>query len=74
MKGAWWRIGWRNLGRNRRRTLITSLGLALGYLAVVVMAGLSQGGKRQQPDGRPWRDQFVSDTNFSMPSRSTWLW
>jgi ABC-type lipoprotein release transport system permease subunit len=40
---ASWRIGWRNLGRNRRRTLITVLGLALGYLAVVVMAGLSRG-------------------------------
>lgn len=43
MKGAWWKIGWRNLGRNRRRTLITSIGLALGYLAVVVMSGLSRG-------------------------------
>jgi ABC-type lipoprotein release transport system permease subunit len=43
MRGAWWRIGWRNLGRNRRRTLITAIGLALGYLAVVVMAGLSRG-------------------------------
>jgi ABC-type lipoprotein release transport system permease subunit len=40
---AWWRIGWRNLGRNRRRTLITAIGLALGYLAVVVMSGLSRG-------------------------------
>lgn len=43
MKGAWWRIGWRNLGRNRRRTLITIIGLALGYSAVVVMTGLSRG-------------------------------
>lgn len=43
MKGAWWKIGWRNLGRNRRRTLITAIGLALGYLAVVVMSGLSRG-------------------------------
>ena len=42
MKGAWWRIGWRNLGRNRRRTLITVIGLALGYSAVVVMTGLSR--------------------------------
>ncbi len=41
--GALWRIGWRNLGRNRRRTLITALGLALGYTAVVVMAGLGRG-------------------------------
>lgn len=38
-----WRIGWRNLGRNRRRTLITASGLALGYMAVVVMSGLARG-------------------------------
>ena len=38
-----WRIGWRNLGRNRRRTLITASGLALGYVAVVVMSGLAGG-------------------------------
>lgn len=38
-----WRIGWRNLGRNRRRTLITASGLALGYVAVVVMSGLARG-------------------------------
>jgi len=43
MNGAWWRIGWRNLGRNRRRTLVTTVGLSLGYLAVVVMSGLSRG-------------------------------
>jgi len=39
----WWRIGWRNLGRNRRRTLITAAGLAFGYLAVVMMVGLMEG-------------------------------
>ena len=38
-----WRIGWRNLGRNRRRTWITASGLALGYVAVVVMSGLAGG-------------------------------
>ncbi len=43
MTGPWWRIGWRNLGRNRRRTLITTAGLALGYFAVVVMVGLMAG-------------------------------
>lgn len=39
----WWRIGWRNLGRNRRRTLITAAGLAFGYCAVVLMVGLMDG-------------------------------
>ncbi len=41
--GPWRRIGWRNLGRNRRRTLITVAGLALGYFAVVLMTGLMAG-------------------------------
>jgi ABC-type lipoprotein release transport system permease subunit len=39
----WWRIGWRNLGRNRRRTFITAAGLAVGYLAVVLLVGLMEG-------------------------------
>jgi ABC-type lipoprotein release transport system permease subunit len=41
--GAWWRIGWRNLGRNPRRSLFTAGGLAVGYAAVVMMAGLGRG-------------------------------
>lgn len=41
--GPWWRIGWRNLGRNRRRTLITALGLAASYFAVVFMVGWAEG-------------------------------
>jgi ABC-type lipoprotein release transport system permease subunit len=39
----WWRIGWRNLGRNRRRTVLTAVGLAVGYTSVVVIAGLTDG-------------------------------
>ena len=39
----WWRVGWRNLGRNRRRTIITAAGLAFGYFAVVLMIGLMGG-------------------------------
>lgn len=39
----WRRIGWRNLGRNRARTLLTALGLAVGYFAVVLMVGWSEG-------------------------------
>jgi ABC-type lipoprotein release transport system permease subunit len=41
--GPWWRIGWRNLGRNRRRTLITMGGLAFGYLAVVLLVAWMEG-------------------------------
>ena len=39
----YFRIGWRNLSRNRRRTLITALGLAVGYFAVVFMVGWADG-------------------------------
>jgi ABC-type lipoprotein release transport system permease subunit len=38
-RGTWWRIGWRNLGRNRRRSVITAVGLAVGYFSVVVLVG-----------------------------------
>ena len=44
MNGSpWWRIGWRNLGRNRKRTLLTALGLAVAYFAVVFMVGWAEG-------------------------------
>ena len=40
---VWWRVAWRNLLRNRARTLITASGLAFGYLAAVVLVGLGDG-------------------------------
>jgi len=40
---VWWRLAWRNLGRNRKRTLITGAALAFGYLAAVVIVGVSDG-------------------------------
>lgn len=43
MKRVWWRIAWRNLGRNRKRTLITAGALAFGYVASVLMVGISDG-------------------------------
>jgi putative ABC transport system permease protein len=39
----WGKIGWRNLGRNKRRTLIAAVGLGVGYFAVVFMVGWSEG-------------------------------
>ena len=41
--GPWVLIGWRNLGRHRKRAVLTALGLAVGYFAVVFMIGWSQG-------------------------------
>ncbi|MCH1570929.1 MAG: ABC transporter permease [Longimicrobiales bacterium] len=40
---VWWRVAWRNLWRHRARTLITASGLAFGYLASVMMIGLTDG-------------------------------
>ncbi len=39
----WGRIGWRNLGRNRRRSFVTALGLGAGYFAVVFLIGWVDG-------------------------------
>lgn len=43
----WWKIGWRNLGRNFRRTLITALGLAVGYFSVMLLVGWADGLKAE---------------------------
>ncbi len=42
-RSFWLRIGWRNLGRHRRRSVITALALAWGFAAVVVLNGIMQG-------------------------------
>ena len=42
-ENPWRRIGWRNLGRHRKRTVLTALGLAVSYFAVVFMIGFSEG-------------------------------
>ena len=39
----WPRIGWRNLGRHRKRTVLTALGLAVGYFACVFLVGWTAG-------------------------------
>jgi ABC-type lipoprotein release transport system permease subunit len=43
MSGVWWRLAWRNLLRDRRRSLITGSALALGFVASVMMIGLTDG-------------------------------
>ncbi|MCZ6917453.1 MAG: ABC transporter permease [Gemmatimonadetes bacterium] len=41
--GPWWRIGWRNVARHRRRTALTASALAVGYAAVMLMVGWMDG-------------------------------
>lgn len=36
----WIRLGWRNLGRHRRRSVITAIAVAWGFSAVVVLGGI----------------------------------
>jgi ABC-type lipoprotein release transport system permease subunit len=43
MVSPWVRIGWRNLGRHRKRTVLTALGLGAGYFAVVFIVGWADG-------------------------------
>jgi len=43
MHRVWWRIGWRNLGRNRRRSIIAAAALGFGYFSVVVLMGWMNG-------------------------------
>lgn len=40
---ATWKIAWRNLGRNRRRTALTGSALAIGVALAVVSYGLTDG-------------------------------
>ena len=39
----WWRIGWRNLGRNRRRSILAASMLTVSYFSVVILMGWSKG-------------------------------
>lgn len=43
MSGRLLQLAWRNLWRNRRRTLITIAGVALGYVLLLTLASLQEG-------------------------------
>src|ERR1043166_3643426 len=50
MAGGWLlvKVGWRNLGRNPRRTLLTALALCLGLALLLISLGLIYGSQEQK--------------------------
>jgi len=41
--GKFWVIAFRDLGRNRRRTIFTLIGVALGMMVLILMSGFITG-------------------------------
>jgi len=71
---ALWRIAFRNLGRNRRRSVLTLVAVALGMGLLVVLAGLVEGeigsalrnGIRLQTGHLQMRDESYEEEEFSL--------
>lgn len=74
MGGIWWRIALRNLGRNRKRTLLAAGALAFGFAAAVVMVALSDGMVAQLIDNgtRSLAGQIQIHARDYLPARHSW--
>ncbi|MEE8408114.1 MAG: FtsX-like permease family protein [Myxococcota bacterium] len=44
------KLAWRNLGRNRRRTILTAIGITVGYALTIFYMGMGEGMYRQMID------------------------
>lgn len=44
------KLAWRNLGRNRRRTILTAIGITAGYALTIFYMGMGEGMYRQMID------------------------
>lgn len=72
LQSPWSRIGLRNLGRNPKRTILTALGLAVGFFTSVVMVGWTQGLMNEMVDnatGLVGGQIEIHDAEF-LPERS----
>jgi len=72
LQSPWSRIGLRNLGRNPKRTVLTALGLAVGFFTSVVMVGWTQGLMNEMVDnatGLVGGQIEIHDAEF-LPERS----
>jgi ABC-type lipoprotein release transport system permease subunit len=74
MRGIWWRIALRNLGRNPKRTTLAAGALAFGFAAAVVMVALSDGMTAELIDNgtRSLAGQIQIHAKDYLPARHTW--
>lgn len=72
MSGVWWKVAWRNLWRHTRRTLITATALAFGFLASVLIVGISQGIVEEMVENgtRVFTGQIQVQSETYQPDRS----
>jgi putative ABC transport system permease protein len=73
-RGLWWRIALRNLGRNRKRTLLAAGALAFGFAAAVSMVALSDGMSAGlvASGTRALAGQIQIHARDYLPARHTW--
>lgn len=73
-RGLWWRIAIRNLGRNRKRTLLAAGALAFGFAAAVSMVALSDGMSAElvASGTRSLAGQIQIHARSYLPARHTW--
>ncbi len=74
VRGLWWRIAVRNLGRNRKRTALAAGALAFGFAAAVVMVALGDGMTAQLIENgtRSLAGQIEIHAHDYLPARHTW--
>ena len=74
MRGIWWRIALRNLGRNPKRTVLAAGALAFGFAAAVLMVALSDGITADLVDNgtRSLAGQVQIHAKTYLPARHTW--
>jgi putative ABC transport system permease protein len=73
-RGLWWRIAVRNLGRNRKRTVLAAGALAFGFAAAVIMVALGDGMTAELIDNgtRSLAGQVEIHARDYLPARHSW--
>ena len=73
-RGLWWRLAVRNLGRNRKRTVLAAGALAFGFAATVVMIALADGMTTELVESgtRSFASHIQIHSRDYLPARHTW--